>query len=124
MRWPALLFPFFVIGCNVPAHTLSVAARQEVMTTATCTNVEVEHVPWTDVAGQREDVYVAEGCGNRWRMTCESKHVTVCPRRSHKNCHVELQWSCDNVQPEDYETTEDDLRARVHNTDDMNLLGS
>ena len=123
MRWPALLV-FLVCGCNVPAHTLSVAARQEVMTTATCRNVEVEHVPWTDVAGQREDVYVAEGCGNRWRMTCESKHVTVCPRRSRKNCHVELQWSCDNVQPEDFETTEDDLRARVTHSDDMNILGS
>ena len=124
MRWPALLLLFIVCGCNVPAHTLSVAARQEVMTTATCPNVDVEHVPWTDVAGQREDVYVAEGCGNRWRMTCESKHVTVCPRRSRKNCHVELQWTCDNVQPEDVETTEDDLRARVTHPDDMNILGS
>jgi hypothetical protein len=123
MRWPAL-FLFLVCGCDVPAHTLSVAARREVMSTATCTNVEVEHVPWTDVAGQREDVYVAEGCGNRWRMTCESKHVTVCPRHSSHGCHVELQWSCDNVQPEDVETTEDDLRARVTHPDDMNLLGS
>jgi hypothetical protein len=124
MRWPALLPFLSLIGCYQPAHTLSVAARREVMSTATCTNVDVEHVPFTDVAGQREDVYVAEGCGNRWRMTCESKHVTVCPRRSRKNCHVELQWSCDNVQPEDYETTEDDLRARVVHPDDMNLLGS
>ena len=122
MRWPAAFF-FFVIGCSAPARTLSVAARHEVMTTATCANVEVEHVPLTDVAGQREDVYVGEGCGNRWRMTCESRRVTVCPRRSRRNCHVELQWTCDNVQPEDVETTEDDLRARVH-TDDMNVLGS
>ena len=122
MRWVALVL--FLVGCNPPAHTLGVAARQEVMTTATCPNVEVSHVPWTDVAGQREDVYLAEGCGNRWRMTCESKYVTVCPRRSRKGCRVERQWSCENVQPEDASTTDEELRARVTHPDDMHILGS
>lgn len=122
MRWAAGIL-LFVAGCYLPAHTLNVAARREVMSTATCPNVEIDHVPWTDVAGQREDVYVAEGCGNRWRMTCEMHHVTVCPKHAH-NCHVEQQWSCDNVQPEDLETSEDDLRARVTHPNDMNILGS
>jgi len=117
------LFALLLVACSQPAHTLSAAARQEVYSTATCPTVEVSHVPASDIAGDREDVYVAEGCGMRWVMTCESKRALVCPRRSRHGCRDELQWSCDNVQP-DREVSDDELRARVVHPDDMNVLGS
>lgn len=120
MRWPALL-SFLLCACNVPAHTLSVAARREVMSTATCTNVDVEHVPWSDVAGEREDVYVAEGCGMRWRMTCGSERRRVCPRRSRKSCEDRVVWACANIQPEDA-ASDDELRDRVVHDDATFLL--
>ncbi len=118
-------FALLLMGCNQPAHTLQRAATSEVYSTASCPSIEVSHVPSSDVATTREDVYVAEGCGTRWRMTCEEKLVRVCPRRRYKpslQCHNELQWSCANIQSESAETDEA-LRARVTH-DDMNVLGT
>jgi len=116
---PVIAFVFlFPLACSQTAHTLNGAARQEVYSTATCASIEVSHVP----AWERDDVYAAEGCGNRWLMTCESKHAVICPRHS-RHCHQELQWTCDNVQP-DSEMSDDELRARVSHPDDMNVLGS
>ena|ERR1700690_3911451 len=122
--WVGILAAVLVVaGCNQPAHTLHQAAKQEVYSTATCPDVEVSHVPTEDVATRREDVYVAEGCGSRWRMTCESKRALVCPkRRSSKDCRRELQWSCENIQSED-DSTDEELRARVTH-EDLNIVGS
>jgi len=114
-----------LVGCEQPAHTLQRAATSEVYSTASCPNVEVSHVPSNEMATEREDVYAAEGCGMRWRMTCEEKEVRVCPRRRYNpnmKCHDERQWSCANVQSESA-ATDDELRAHVTH-EDLNILGS
>ncbi len=112
-----------LVGCNQPAHTLLEASRSEVFTTATCGTVDVSHVPSSDVPEEREDVYVAEGCGMRWRMACGSKHVTRCARRSN-HCTTRLEWECSDIQPEGADVSDDELRTRVTRPGDMSILGS
>jgi hypothetical protein len=114
---------FALFGCNQPVHTLQSAARQEVFTTATCAAVDVSHVPSSDVPEYREDVYVAEGCGMRWRMACGSKYVTRC-RRHTNHCSTKLEWECNDIQPEGPDVSDEELRTRVVRPDDMNVLGS
>jgi len=104
-----------------PAGTLHQAATSEVLSTSTCENVDVSHVPVYDVAAGREDVYVAEGCGMRWRMTCGSERRRVCPRRSRKSCEDRVVWACANIQPEDA-ASDDELRDRVVHDDATFLL--
>jgi hypothetical protein len=115
----------FAFACAPVAHSLQRAAVGEVYSTASCANLDVSHVPTDDVSTRRDDVYVAEGCGMRWRMTCGSKYVSVCPRRhsSTRQCRTELQWSCDNIQSED-DPSDDELRARISRPSDVNVLGS
>lgn len=123
MRWVFLCVA--LLGCTEPARSLHQAARQEVYTTASCPSIEVSHVPVTEVAIRRDDVYVAEGCGERWRMTCGEELVKVCPRRHRRGpCHEELHWACNDIQPE-ADATDDELRTRVtHHDEDMNVLGT
>jgi len=111
MRLWVLVVPF-VTACTPQSFTLLQAARGEVYTTASCPSLDVSHVPPSDVASYREDVYVVEGCGMRWRMACESKYVEICPHRSRHGCRTRLAWACDGVQPET-EMTDDELRELV-----------
>lgn len=111
MRLWVLVVPF-VAACAPQSFTLQQAARGEVYTTASCPSLDVSHVPASDVASEREDVYVAEGCGMRWRMACESKSVEICPRHSRRGCRTRLAWSCDAIQPET-EMTDDELRQVI-----------
>ncbi|HEY1959133.1 MAG TPA: hypothetical protein VGH28_26145 [Polyangiaceae bacterium] len=110
MRLWVLVVPFLA-ACTPQAFTLAQAARGEVYTTASCPTLDVSHVPANDVPEYREDVYVAEGCGMRWRMACESKYVEICKRRG-RNCRTRLAWSCADVQPET-ELSDDQLRALI-----------
>ena len=105
-----------LVGCAPSAFTLQQAAKTEVFTTASCASLDVSHVAPDDVAARRDDVYTAEGCGQRWRMTCESKYVSICKRRS-RHCRTRLVWSCENIQPDGDPTSDDDLRARVVHDD-------
>ncbi len=113
----------FVAACNPPAHTLYEAAHQEVFTTATCSEVEVSHVSASDVPEAREDVYAAEGCGMRWRMACNSERVKRCKRHS-SSCTNKLEYTCSDIQTENPNVSDHELRTRVTRPDEMNILGS
>jgi len=115
---------FSTVACSqTPPYTLLHAARTEVMTTASCGSVEVEHVSASDVPEQREDVYAAEGCGMRWRMACGSQYVRHCKRHSNR-CWTQREWDCSDIQPEDLETTDDELRTRITRPEKIDILGS
>jgi hypothetical protein len=121
--WVLAVVGALVLGCDPQAHTVYQAARQEVFTTATCEAVDVSHVPASDVPEYREDVYVAEGCGMRWRMACGSKYVRHCKRHS-STCTTKLEWDCSDIQSEDH-PSDDELRSRLTRPDDeSSFLGS
>jgi len=101
MRIRAAGIALFFVACQPTARTVHEAARDEVFSTSTCADIEVSHVPAWDVASERDDVYLAEGCGFRWRMTCGSERVRTCPRRSQRSCSTHLRWACANIQPDE-----------------------